>query len=118
MAAIVPGGFNLSQAAIDELYRAQNVTSVLRGYVRSRYPTLSALLSSETSDSMSRLLLIRAIMEEIMKYEVHRILTGYPFTIGIVLAYFLLKRRELSKLRIILNAKQYGVERERIESML
>ncbi|MBN1359115.1 MAG: V-type ATPase subunit [Sedimentisphaerales bacterium] len=118
MAAIVPGGFNLSQSLIDEMYRAQNVTTMLRGFVRSRYPGLSTLLASETTDTTSRLLLIRRIMEEIMKHEVQRILTGYPFTIGIILAYFLMKKRELNRLRIILNAKQYGVEQERIESML
>lgn len=118
MAAIVPGGFNLSGALIDEMYKAQNVTSVLRGFVKSSYPGLSTLLASETADTASRILLIRRIMEEIMKHEVHRILMGYPFTIGILLAYFLLKKRELTRLRTLLNAKQYGVEQERIESML
>ncbi len=117
-AAIVPGGFNLSQTLIDEMYRAQNVTSMLRGFVKNRYPGLSTLLASETTDTTSRLLLIRRIMEEIMKHETHHILTGYPFTIGIILAYFLLKKRELTKLRTLLNAKQYGVEQERIESLL
>jgi V/A-type H+/Na+-transporting ATPase subunit C len=117
-AAIVPGGFHLTDDVIDEMYRAQNVTSVLRGFVKSSYPGLSALLASETADTTSRILLIRRIMEEIMNHEVHRILTGYPFTIGIILAYFLLKKSELNKLRIILNAKQYGVEQARIESML
>ena len=57
-------------------------------------------------------------MEEIMRHEVQRILTGYPFTIGILLAYFVLKRNELNKVRIILNAKQYGIKPERIESMI
>jgi len=118
MAAIVPGGFNLSQATISELYRAQNVTAALQGFVKARYPGLSALLSSQVSDSASRLLLIRRIMEEIMRQEVGRILAGYPFTIGIILAYFMLKREELGKLRIILNAQQQGIQTERIESMI
>ena len=118
LAAIVPGGFNLDRTIIDELYSTQNVASVLQGFVKSRYPGLSTLLSSQTSGSTSRLLLIRRILEEVMKHEVQRILTGYPFTIGIILAYFILKRKELRKVRIILNAKQYGIQQERIESML
>ncbi len=118
MAALVPGGFHLARPVIDELYRAQNVTSALQGFVKSIYPGLSALLSAETSDTMSRLLLVRRIMEGIMKHEVQRILAGYPFTIGIILVYFLLKGSELNKLRIILNAKQYGIPQERIESMI
>ncbi len=118
LAAIVPGGFNLDTAIMAELYGAQNVTSVLQGFVKSKYPGLSALLSSHTSDSTSRLLLIRRILEEIMKHEVQRILAGYPFTIGIILSYFVLKRNELKKIRTILNAKYYRIEQERIESMI
>jgi V/A-type H+-transporting ATPase subunit C len=118
LAAIVPGGFNLDSAIMAELYGAQNVTAVLQGFVKSKYPGLSALLSSHTSDSTSRLLLIRRILEEIMKHEVQRILAGYPFTIGIVLSYFVLKRNELKKIRVIINAKHYRIEQERIESMI
>ena len=118
LAAIVPGGFNLDKTVMGELYTAQNVTSVLQGFVKRKYPALSALLSAQTADSTSRLLLIRRILEEIMKHEVHRILAGYPFTIGITLSYFVLKRNELKKVRTILNAKYYGIEQERIESMI
>ncbi len=118
LAAIVPGGFNLDRAIMGELYRAQNVTSVLQGFVKSKYPGLSALLSSQTTDSTSRLLLIRRILEEIMKHEVQCILAGYPFTIGILLSYFILKRNELRKIRTILNAKHYCIPQERIESMI
>jgi vacuolar-type H+-ATPase subunit C/Vma6 len=118
MAAIVPGGFNLDKSTLNQLYNAQNVTYVLQGFVKSKYPGLSALLSSQKSDSTSRLLLIRRILEEIMKSEVHHILVGYPFTIGIILSYFILKRNELKKIRTILNAKYYHIEQERIESMI
>jgi len=118
LATIVPGGFNLSRDIINELYSAQNVTSVLQRFVTSKYPGLSTLLSSQTTDSTSRLLLIRRILEEIMKNEVQHILAGYPFTVGIILSYFILKRDELKKIRLILNAKQYGIPQERIESMI
>ncbi|MHC4230202.1 MAG: V-type ATPase subunit [Planctomycetota bacterium] len=118
LAAIVPGGFNLDRAVMEQLYGAQNVASVLQGFVKRKYPGLSALLSAQTSDSTSRLLLIRRILEEIMKHEVQRILAGYPFTIGIILSYFVLKRNELKKIRVIMNAKHYRIEQERIESMI
>ena len=118
MATMVPGGFNLNQVLIGELYRAQNVTSVLQDFIKGKYPGLSALLSSQTSDSYSRLLLIHRILEEIIKQEVQRILAGYPFTIGIILAYFILKRNELKKIRTILNAKKYDIQQQRIESLI
>jgi len=118
LATIVPGGFNLDRAMISELYSAQNVTSALQVFVRGRYPALSAFVSSKASDATSRLLLIQQMLNEIMKHEVQRILVGYPFTVGIILAYFILKRSELRKVRIILNTKQYGAQQERIESMI
>jgi vacuolar-type H+-ATPase subunit C/Vma6 len=118
LAAIVPGGLNLDKSIFNQLYEAENVTSVLQGFVKSKYSGLSTLLSSKTSDSTSRLLLIRRILEEIMKNEVDRILVGDPFNVGIILAYFILKRNELKKVRTILNAKHYHIEHERIESMI
>ena len=118
LATIVPGGFNLNQAIIGELYEAQNVESVLQGFVKGRYPTLSTLLSAQASDSTSRLLLIRRMLRQIIKHEIQRILTGYPFTVGIILSYFIMKQDELRKIRMILNAKQYGVQPERIEGMI
>lgn len=118
LATIIPGGFHLDRAVIDELYQAENVTSVLHGFVAGKYPGLSALLSAEASSSTARLMLIQRILHEIRMHEVQRILIGYPFTIGIILSYFVLKRDELQKIRRLLNAKQYGRDQERIESML
>jgi V/A-type H+-transporting ATPase subunit C len=118
LAAVIPGGFNLDKATITELYRVQNVTAALQGFIKASYPGLSTLLASQVSDSASRLLLIRRIMEEIMRQEVQRILSGYPFTIGIILAYFLLKKNELDRVRIVLNAQQQGLGPERIESLI
>jgi len=118
LATIIPGGFHLDRSVIDELYQAQNVTATLQGFVAGKYPGLSALLSAETSSSAARLMLVQRILAEIRKHEVQRILAGYPFTIGIVLSYFVLKRDELQKIRMLLNAKQYGRQQERIESML
>jgi V/A-type H+-transporting ATPase subunit C len=115
---MVPGGFNLNKTIIGELYRAQNVTSVMQNFVKGKYPGLSTLLSSQTSDSSSRLLLVHRMLEEIMKQEIQHILSGYPFTIGIILSYFVLKRNELKKIRTILNAKEYDIPQQRIESMI
>ena len=118
LAMLVPGGYNLNQAIISDLYQAQNVAGVLQDFLKGKYRGLSTLLSSQTTDSHSRLLLLHRILEEIMKQEVNKILAGYPFTIGIVLAYLILKRNEFKKIRTILNAKKYNLEPQRIESML
>jgi vacuolar-type H+-ATPase subunit C/Vma6 len=86
--------------------------------ITGNYPGLSALLASQASGNTARLILIGRILGEIRKHEVQRILSGYPFTIGIILSYFVLKRDELQKIRKLLNAKQYGRPQEEIESLI
>ncbi len=116
--AKIPGGLSLNTAAIEDLYRSENVLSALREFVRDQYPGLSTLVASQLSGSTSQLLLIRRILDEIRKHEVKRIMTGYPFTVGIIMAYFILKNEEIKKIRMILNAKYYGQSAEKIESMI
>jgi V/A-type H+-transporting ATPase subunit C len=117
-ATLVPGGLNLNQAMINDVYHAQNVRPVVHNFIKGRYPGLSALLSAQTPETYPGLLLIHRVLEEIMKQEVQRLLAGYPFTVGIILSYFILKRNELKKIRTILNAKMYDIPPERIESMI
>jgi len=50
--------------------------------------------------------------------EADRSLAGYPFSIGIVLAYFTRQREELRTIMTILNAKNYSLPEERIRSAL
>jgi V/A-type H+-transporting ATPase subunit C len=114
---LIPGGYSLKRPLIDDLYRAQNVTAVLQDFVKGQYPGLSTLLGAKGTDSTSRLLVIQRILEEIKRQEVKHILIGYPFTIGIILAYFFLKGEELSRLRTLLNAKVYGKTPERMTGM-
>lgn len=114
---LIPGGYSLKRPLMDDLYRAQNATAVLQDFVKTQYPGLSTLLGAKGTDSSSRLLVIQRILEEIKRQEVRRILVGYPFTIGIVLAYFFLKGEELRRLRTLLNAKIYGKTSERMTSI-
>ncbi|MCG8699978.1 MAG: V-type ATPase subunit, partial [Bacteroidales bacterium] len=94
---LIPGGHSLKRPLIDDLYRAQNVTSVLQDFVKDQYPGLSTLLGGKASDSASRLQILQRILEEIKRQEVQRIMVGYPFTIGILLAYYFLKGEELAR---------------------
>ena len=76
------------------------------------------MLSAPASDEMARLVLIERVLQQIMLHEVHRLLAGYPFTIGVILAYVILKRNEVRLVMTILNAKLYGISDERIRSVL
>jgi len=115
---IIPGGYHLGTGLLKEVHASQNVTTVLQGIIKTTYPGLATMLASQPADGSARLLLIERILERILVYEIQRILRGYPFTIGIIFAYFILKKNEMKKIKAILNAKQYKIPEDRIQGLI
>jgi V/A-type H+-transporting ATPase subunit C len=115
---IVPGGFQLDPGSLQEVYHSQNVAPFLKHVIQEHYPGLASLISAQTTDSTSRFLLIERVLEQIIMHEIRRILSGNPFTIGIILSYFILKRNEMRKVQTILNAKQYNIAEDRIKGVI
>ncbi len=119
LACAIPEGIHFSPRAMAEAYVMDNPSNVLGELVRRRYPGLSGLLGSkEPLESYARLVLIERILAEILMLEVRHLLAGYPFTIGILLAYFVLKSAEIRRIKTILNAKFYNWPEERIMAVL
>jgi V/A-type H+-transporting ATPase subunit C len=114
----VPHGSALSREKVAAVYQAQNPQELLAGYLSRSYPGLEPLLATKAHDSASRFAVIERILDHIMMFEITRSITGYPFTIGIILAYFIRKRYEIRKIVTILNAKYYDLPEERIKGKL
>jgi V/A-type H+-transporting ATPase subunit C len=115
---MIPLGYSLNKDTLGAAFRSDNITDLVTEFIKKKYANLSPFLKIQGQDMHSRLELIERILEEIMRYEVQRVLTGNPFTIGIILAYFILKKWEIKKVMTILNAKLYGLEAERIKIVL
>ena len=113
----VPHGYTLDQEALMEVYASENITRILKNIVTKRYPSLAVFLTYEASDAYARILLIEQVLDQILMLEVRRILSGYPFSIGTVLAYFILKRRDIRRAATALHGKQYNVSKERIRGI-
>ncbi|HOX92634.1 MAG TPA: V-type ATPase subunit, partial [Spirochaetales bacterium] len=62
--------------------------------------------------------LLRAAFRSMALTEARRLLGGYPFSVGIPLAYGTLRREETRVVTAILNAKYYGLSEERIREAL
>jgi V/A-type H+-transporting ATPase subunit C len=119
LACAIPEGIHLSPQAVAEAYASDNPSVVLTELVRSRYPGLSGLLSpKESMERVARLVLIERLLAEILMLEVRHLMAGYPFTIGILLAYFVLKSAEIRRIKTVLNAKFYNWPEERIMAAL
>ena len=65
-------------------------------------PIIDKIVTSETS-----LELLEQLAENIIFYESRKMLEGYPFTIGIIIAYSILKRNQSSFLRKILYEQYF-----------
>ncbi len=119
LACAIPEGIHLSPEAVAEAFAADNPTTVLAELLRRRYPGLTGLLApGEAVESYTRLVMIERILAEILLLEVRHLLSGYPFTIGILLAYFVLKSAEIRRIMTTLNAKFYDWPEERIMAAL
>jgi V/A-type H+/Na+-transporting ATPase subunit C len=119
LACAIPEGIHFSLQDVAKAYAMDNPSTVLTELVRHRYPGLGGLLTpKEATESYARLVLIERILAEILMLEVRHLLVGYPFTIGILLAYFVLKSAEIRRIRTVLNAKFYDWPEERIMAAL
>jgi len=67
---------------------------------------------------LGKLYILEVILWTYLVREAKKALAGFPFTIGTVLSYLILKRNEIRNLITILNGKLLGMDREKIEGHL
>ncbi|PKL11255.1 MAG: ATPase [Spirochaetae bacterium HGW-Spirochaetae-8] len=87
--------------------------------VRRRFPKLAKELSEQpktggSSSVAEQTVRIERFLFELRKKEFIAMLGGYPFTIGIVLAYFFLSERQDKMIRALVNGKYYGWDAQTI----
>lgn len=116
--AMIPCGHHLDSKGLEEAFKTGDSTEILKNLISKKYSSLSSLLAVQSTDSQSKLVLLGRLLDQIILYEIKRIKSGYPFTIGIVMAYFVLKKNEIHKVMTLLNAKYYNIEEERIKSVI
>lgn len=117
LSLLIPYGNFKELANISASYTSGSISEILSELLKKHYQKWQTLLGKGT-DSISRLTLMERILKQITLSQVEKLLAGYPFNIGILLAYFFLKRNEMQMIMTILNAKYYNLPEERIKSVL
>lgn len=112
MAAVIPGGYRIDRGPIRNSLAAPTQEHLLPGLIGGAYPEFSRLAAGGGGDPASRLTLIEELLTEIQRAEIRKLLFGNPFTIGIMLAYFFMKHREILRVSTILNSKLYGLDED------
>ena len=117
---LIPRGRAISAAAMAEAFAGDRTGSggaLGLELLGKSYGSLGALLGG-SGDATARLSMMESALRQVSIAEADRNMAGYPFSIGIVLAYFTRQREEMRTVMTILNAKNYSLPEERIRSAL
>lgn len=107
MRLVIPHGRSIRRATIEAAYASPDPEAAVATLVSAQHPTLGTLLHRKESHGTARVILIERILGETLELEARRALAGYPFSVGVILAYVVLKRLEMRKIMSLLNAKLY-----------
>ena len=113
----VKGGNKVDRSAISKAGNAGSDSEILAALIETAYPGFSSFLA-EGPNIQRRMVLVESLLADLLQREVKRLLLGNPFTIGIILAYFILKKMEIKRLMTILNAKNYNMPAELIRGKI
>ena len=112
----IPGGYRLTSDRLRQAFMADSLKDVLSVALEKSFKTAGELLKHE--EELSKLYLLEIILWSYLLHEAKKTFGGFPFTIGTVLSYLILKRTEIRNLITILNGKALKMERADIERNL
>ncbi|MBN1164686.1 MAG: V-type ATPase subunit [Candidatus Krumholzibacteriota bacterium] len=112
----IPGGYRMAKNKLKRAFQAESIREVLSVALKDSFKNISEMLVQ--GKELSKLYLLEIILWNYLITEARRTLGGFPFTIGTVLAYLILKRTEIRNIITILNGKVYRMGRGEIESHL
>jgi len=107
----IPGGERINQEVIRKFYTTDGLTKVVESVAFGPYARIKDLVEENVA-------LIENFLYEFLSREVKAALSGFPFTIGTVLGYLILKHRETRNIISLFNAKHYGWKRQEIQPLL
>lgn len=114
--ALIAGGNRLSRADLADFIGEDELDHYR--LLKKKFPEYAALISSENSSSRDSLSFMETAYETVMDGESRKALRGYPFSIGVILAYMHFGKKEINRLMLILNAKYYRLSPERVRGLL
>ncbi len=107
----IPGGSWVKKDTVRKYYTTDGLAKVVESISFGPYTKVKDLVESNV-------LLIENFLYEFLLKEVKRALSGFPFTIGTVISYLILKHRETKNIISILNAKKLGWRKEEIVGLI
>ncbi|MFA4992089.1 MAG: V-type ATPase subunit [Candidatus Omnitrophota bacterium] len=107
----IQGGDRINKDNVMGLYATNDLSKIMDGIAIGPYVKVRDLAEENVT-------LIENFLYEILIKEIKRSLGGFPFTIGTILGYFILKRAETRNIISLIYAKDCGLKREETVSLL
>ncbi|MDD5155390.1 MAG: V-type ATPase subunit [Candidatus Omnitrophica bacterium] len=100
---VIPGGEKINKEGLRGMYVSNGLSKVIEGLALGPYLKLKDLADEN-------IYLLENFLYEVLSRQVKKTLAGFPFTIGTVLGYLILKHRETRNLVSLFYAKAYGLK--------
>ena len=114
---LIPLGRTLEQKDIEAYLSQEGRMKDPAALLKGRFPALASLSLADRGTHAAQALLFEQLLDETTKTEFIKLISGYPFTIGIILVYFFMKSRESRFIMGVLNGKYYGLKPDRIRDV-
>lgn len=108
---VIPGGDKIAKNNIISLYSTNGLAKIVESVSLGPYLKIKDLIEENVN-------LIESFLYGILLGEIKKALSGFPFTIGGVLGYLILKHRETKHIVSLMYAKYYGLGKEEALSLL
>lgn len=108
---VIPGGDKIDKNKVRQFYTSNGLSKVVESVALGPYLKIKDLMEEN-------IYLIDNFLYEVLLHEVKRSLAGFPFTIGTVLGYLILKHRETKNIISLFYAKSYGLKKDEAAQLL
>lgn len=113
---LVDSGSSISTWELGQAFESGDIAGVAGKVLGQHLGSLTPVWNQ--GDTRTRLAGLERLLRQIRIAEAERLAGKDPFSLGIIVSYLVRREHELHSIRSILNAKYYGLEEERIRSVL
>lgn len=108
---VIPGGARIGKENIISFYTTDGLTKIVDSVALGPYARIKDMIEENVS-------LIENFLHEILLKEIKKALSGYPFTVAVILGYIALKSNETKNIVSLLYAKKLGWKRDETNALL
>ena len=112
----IEGGFFVSKRLMAQALDSDSIGQMLGVLAVGPYKMLDVY--REKSFDISELASMELALRKVIIEQAYRILRGFPFTLGMVASYFIVRMAQIQGICAVLYAKHYSLDRDAIEGQI